>query len=372
MAKHPHPNPLRWERGPELLDTSFLRGTLITLSPPPNASVERRDSYHALMSEAGHLPVMAEQVLGLLDPQPGMICLDCTVGRGGHATLVAPRLGPAGRLIGIDLDSANLEFVRDRLGGCLPALDLVHSDFREAHAALAELGVSQVDLILADLGFSSSQMDDPQRGFSFSHEGPLDMRLDRSRKLTAAELVNRLPEKQLANLIWEYGEERASRKIARKIVECRRQAPIDTTLQLAQIVRQACGRLRTSGPGRRNKPAGRPRIDVATRTFMALRIAVNDELEALRQFLGRMPQLLRPGGKAVLISFHSLEDRQVKQAFMALKRQRTAEWLTKGPLTADRGQRDGNPRSRSAKLRAIRMIAAVAPSDGSASPRRLT
>jgi 16S rRNA (cytosine1402-N4)-methyltransferase len=225
-------------------------------------------------------------------------------------------------------------------------IDLVHANFVSARSILDGLGVGTVDLLLADLGFASTQVDDAARGFSFSAEGPLDMRLDPlGAGGSAADLVNKMPERDLADLIYQYGEERLSRRIARKIVEVRRQSPITTTSELARIVRAAYG-----GSGRSQ------RIDPATRTFMALRIAVNAELEALDQLLAAVPMLLGPGGVAVFISFHSLEDRRVKQAFVRLDQDGQAQRLTPKPLVADEAEVAANPRSRSAKLRALRML----------------
>ncbi len=297
-----------------------------------------------------HQPVLPQQVLELLAPGPGMVCLDCTVGVGGHAQLIAPHLAPGGRYIGLDVDPRNLEIARQRLAGIPVQLDLVRSNFAAAGDVLAELGVTSVDLLLADLGFSSNQMADPDRGFSFQADGPLDMRLDPGLHQTAADLVNELPQDELANLIFRYGEERRSRAIARKIVEVRRTSPINTTRQLAQVVRQV-----SRPPASKKNSRGR-RIDPATRTFMALRIAVNAELAALERLIDGLGNLLRPGATAAVISFHSLEDRLVKQAFVKYRRDDLATVLTAKPIVADDEQQRENPRSRSAKLRAIRWI----------------
>jgi 16S rRNA (cytosine1402-N4)-methyltransferase len=295
--------------------------------------------------DAGHKPVLAEQVIDLLQPQPGMVCVDCTAGRGGHAELLAKAIAPGGRLIGLDLDPQNLAFTRHRLADAAVPIELIHANFATLGSVLGSLGLDGADLILADLGFSSNQIDDAKRGFSFQHDGPLDMRLDPRLKTTAGDLVNDLPEKELADLIYQYGEERLSRKIARKIVEQRAQAPIVTTSGLSGVVRRAYG-----------PRARRQRINPSTRTFMALRIAVNGEMDALGQLLEALPALLRPGGAACVISFQSLEDRQVKHAFMHLHRTGMAQRLTVKPVVADESERRDNPRSRSAKLRAIRMI----------------
>jgi 16S rRNA (cytosine1402-N4)-methyltransferase len=293
----------------------------------------------------GHVPVLPAEVVALLNPQPGQVCLDCTIGRGGHGALIVPRLSPGGRYVGFDVDPVNLEFARARLAGTTVPVDLRHANFAGAPAALAQLGIGRVDLLLADLGFSSNQMENPERGFSFNSEGPLDMRLNPDLTSTAADLVNTLSEQELANLIYRLGEDRLSRRIARKIVETRARSPIISTRVLAEVVRQAYG-----------TRSGAQRLDPATRTFMALRIAVNAELEALTQLLHHLPELLTSGGRAVFISFHSLEDRLVKQAFAQLHRAGKARRLTPKPVTADEDERRDNPRSRSAKLRALEML----------------
>lgn len=299
-----------------------------------------------------HEPVMADQVLSLLNPRPGMICLDCTVGLGGHAKLILPHLAPGGRYIGLDVDPENIAIARQHLADAPVPVDLVTSNFAFAKTVLDRLGLASVDLLLADLGIASNQIRRSQCGLSFASDGPLDMRLDPTLPQTAADLVNELPERALADLIYRYGEERLSRKIARKIVEHRGQSPIITTIQLAQLVRRAYGRTQR----KKNGAKSRQRIDPATRTFMALRIAVNSELEVLQQLLGKLPCLLSKGAVAAMISFHSLEDRPVKQAFVGFCRDNQAQRLTKKPLIADRDALRANPRSRSAKLRAIQWI----------------
>jgi 16S rRNA (cytosine1402-N4)-methyltransferase len=286
-----------------------------------------------------HLPVLPEEVLTFLAPAPGAIVVDATVGAGGHARLIAERIAPGGQLIGLDQDPAMLDLARPRLTG-LPAT-LLHANFDRLREALDELGLAAVDGVLADLGFCSDQMDDPERGLSFSQPGPLDMRLDPTQGEPASALLRRLNERDLADLIYQYGEERFSRRIARRIVEARRTRPLETTEELAELVRRSVPR-----------PKGRrPAIDPATRTFQALRIAVNDELGALDRLLEQLPRCLKPGGRAVLISFHSLEDRRVKTAF----RDRTLwEALTRKPVQASEEEVQKNPRARSAKLRAAR------------------
>ncbi len=284
--------------------------------------------------EPHHVSVLPDEVLALLDPQPGQVFVDATLGAGGHARLVAERLGPAGRLIGLDRDASMLALAAPRLAG-LPTT-LVHAGFDELPEVLGRLGVAAVDGVLADLGVCSDQLDAAERGFSFGQPAPLDMRLDPTAGETAADLLRRLSERDLADLIWQYGEERFSRRIARRIVETRRLAPLKTTDQLAELVRRCVPRPPRKG-GRR-----RPPIDPATRVFQALRIAVNDELGALDRLLAALPDCLRPGGRAALISFHSLEDRRVKLAF----RDRT-RWqeLTRKPIQAGDEEVARNPRA---------------------------
>jgi len=284
-----------------------------------------------------HLPVMPQEVVHYLTPSSGQIVVDATVGIGGHARLLAERVAPSGRLIGLDRDPRMLDLARLRLHG-LP-VTLVHRSFDELPAVLKELGVDIVDGVLADLGVASDQLDDPGRGLSFRTEGPLDMRLDPTSGEPASALVNRLGERELADIIWTYGEERFGRRIARRIVQEREESPLATTTQLAELVRRCV-------------PRGKhQRIDPATRTFQALRIAVNDEMHALVRFLEALPAILRPGGRAVVISFHSLEDRRVKQAF---RNKEIYAQLTRKVVQPGESEVRNNPRARSAKLRAVR------------------
>ncbi len=282
-----------------------------------------------------HVPVLPGDVLSYLAPGPGQTIVDATVGAAGHAGLIAQRLGPAGRLIGLDRDPAMLQLARVQLQGS--PVQLFEANFDRLRDVLDELGIEAVNGVLADLGICSDQLDAAQRGFSFQQEGPLDMRLNPAEGETASTLLRRLNERDLADLFWKFGEERHSRRIARKIVETRRRTPLETTQQLADLVRRCVPR------GRRSA------IDPATRAFQALRIAVNDELGALDRFLAVLPDCLKPGGRAVLISFHSLEDRRVKQAFRDRQRWQV---LTPKPVQAGDEEIRENPRSRSAKLRA--------------------
>jgi 16S rRNA (cytosine1402-N4)-methyltransferase len=282
--------------------------------------------------EPRHLPVLSAETLRLLNPMPGETWVDCTVGAGGHTRLIGEKLGDTGRLIGLDQDPTMLDLARSRVSG-LP-IALVHANFDQLADVLTNLGIAAVAGVLADLGFCSDQLQQASRGFSFRDDGPLDMRLDPTSGETAADLVNRLSEASLADVFWEYGEERFSRRIARKIVEQRKTKPLATTAELAGLVRSCVPR---SGG-----------IDPATRVFQALRVAVNDELGALDRLLASLPRIVKPGGRAGIISFHSLEDRRVKQAF------RTAnvwEPLTKKPVEANDEEIARNPRARSAKLR---------------------
>jgi 16S rRNA (cytosine1402-N4)-methyltransferase len=289
-------------------------------------------------AESRHVAVLPAEVLHYLDPQPGQTIVDATVGAGGHARLLAERILPGGRLIGLDQDPQMLALAGRRLEG-LPIV-LKHRNFDELPDVLRELALSGVDGVLADLGFASDQLADPARGLSFQQDGPLDMRLDPTRGEPASALLRRLPERELADIFWRYGEERYSRRVARKIVEAREPGPIATTGQLADLVRSCVPRPR----GHRHV------IDPATRVFQALRIAVNDELGALERLLGALPGCVRPGGRMAIISFHSLEDRLVKQAF-----RKSPEWfkeLTRKPVQAGEDEIRRNSRARSAKLRA--------------------
>jgi 16S rRNA (cytosine1402-N4)-methyltransferase len=300
--------------------------------------------------------VLLSEVLEVLDPKRGETAVDCTLGRGGHAEALARAVGafdPAsgGRIVGFDRDEGNIDHVRARLAGA--ALTAIHDSFVRAPAHLERLGL-RADVVMADLGFSSTQMDDPSRGFSFSSEGPLDMRFDRSQALTAADLVNGLDEAALADIIHRYGEDPLARSIARKLVRARAIRPIQSTTALAGLVAEAYGpRARVS------------RLNPATRTFMALRIAVNDELGALTCLLDLISRgaaaadsgsWLRSGARIAIVSFHSLEDRLVKRAFAELVRRRLARSRTSGATKSSPRERESNPRARSARLRAIALV----------------
>ena len=286
-----------------------------------------------------HEPVLLGEVVRLLEPKPGQTILDGTVGLGGHAAAILPRIAPHGRYLGLDLDPRMLEQAAARLAP--PAdvtLELIEANFADLPVLLSQRGIEAVDAMLLDLGVNSAQLADPQRGFSFEHEGPLDMRFSPQQREQAVELVNRLSERELADLFYHYGQERQSRKIARAICAARRSGRIRTTRALARIVESAVG-------GRRG------RIHPATRVFQALRIAVNRELENLDRFLDACFTHLRPGGRVAVISFHSLEDKRVKRAFREAARAGVARVRTPRPVTPDADEIRRNPRSRSAKLR---------------------
>jgi 16S rRNA (cytosine1402-N4)-methyltransferase len=303
-----------------------------------------------------------EAVVAMCAPCPGETLLDCTAGLGGHAAALGASLGPLGQAVLNDLDSANLIQAERAVAGTGCRVHTLQGNFAEAPRRLcsppsAGLGLA-ADMVLADLGFASTQVDDSARGFSFMREGPLDMRMDPSRGVTAADLVASLPESELARLIHEYGEDRHARRIAGKIVQERARTPITTTLQLAAVARAALG-----------PAADRESIHPATRTFQALRIAVNDELGSLESLLhaiargvrlanqpGVSGAWLRAGARVAIISFHSLEDRLVKRAFADLESAGLVESLSAKPVVATDDEIACNPRARSAKLRGIRVV----------------
>lgn len=313
------------------------------------------------MPARAHIPVLLREVLAALDPHPGDVYLDCTAGLGGHAAAVAPHLGPTGTVVLVDLDPGNLASAAGRIRALPNALKVLteRGNFAEAPFRLEALGL-RANCVLADLGFASPQVDDPARGLSFQTEGPLDMRLDPAGPVTAADLVNRLNEGELERILREFGEERESRRIAQKLARERAREPITTTTRLAAIVRGVVGPRHPHGG-----------VDPATRTFQALRIAVNDELGNLDALLHHCERgakdasfsaraqkaWLAPGARIGVISFHSLEDRPVKRSFEALTKSGLAADLTDGVATASDAELSANPRARSAKLRAIRLLA---------------
>jgi len=308
--------------------------------------------------QVGHVPVLLKEAIDFLAVRRGGIYLDATVGLGGHSYEIAKRLGAPGHLIGLDKDPAALGIARERLvvsrsslvvgeKADWPTVELQHTSFadfaNDQQPALSRMakGPTTYDGILADVGVSSLQFDNPARGFSFQAEGRLDMRMNPHAELTAEQVVNHSDERELADVIYEFGEERRSRRIARAIVRSR---PIRTTVQLADVVSAAA------------RPMKHERIHPATRTFQALRIFVNRELDELRGLLNAAPQMLKPGGRVVIISFHSLEDRIVKDAFREGVKQGHYRLMTKKPVTPGEEEIDRNPRARSAKLRAAEKV----------------
>jgi 16S rRNA (cytosine1402-N4)-methyltransferase len=296
--------------------------------------------------ETRHIPVLLDDVLRVLDPRPGQTFADCTLGLGGHSSAILERIAPGGRLIAIDFDPANIDRARSRLESITPAgatFDLVHNNFAALPTVLATAGVEKVDGVLADLGVASPQIDDPARGFSYRQDGPLDMRMDPTRGKPASDLVNRMPERELADALLEYGDETDARDIARLIVERRKKQPITTTHELMALVCEARDFTIERGAGAKLHPAAR--------TFQALRILVNREMANLERLLAVLPDVLKPGGVAAIISFHSGEDRRVKDAFRDGVRGGLYSEISRDPITADEQQQRENPRSRSAKLR---------------------
>jgi len=315
----------------------------------------------------GHIPVLRTEVSDSLVLKQAETYVDLTAGRGGHAVDAAARVGAQGRVVLFDLDAGNLAYASDRVRRETGVVSTaVHGSFASVARELQSRHIA-ADAVLADLGFASTQVDDPERGLSFMRDGPLDMRLDRSQGVTAGDLVNRSSERELAETIQRFGEEPMARRIASKIVAARREAPITTTAQLADLVRDAYGsRARTS------------RMHPATKTFQALRIAVNDELGALGALLSSIhaaaravhegrPSWLARGARIAVIGFHSLEDRMVKQCFAEMSRAGFATEITRGALVSSESEAAENPRSRSAKLR-VAMVGV--PSSGELPPSR--
>ena len=310
--------------------------------------------------ESQHIPVMLGPVIELLNCKPGGIYVDATVGAGGYARSILEKSAAEGVVFGLDWDREAIERVRERLSGYGERLILEKADFADIRRVLSEHGIREVDGIAADLGVSSFQIEDPKRGFSFSKEGPLDMRMNLDLPQTAADLVNKLPEKDLADLIYRYGEERLSRRIARAIVAARKKGRIGDTRELADLIRKTVPATKDSF-----------RIHAATRTFQALRIAVNREIDSLERFLPEALDVLKPGGSLCVVAFHSLEDRMVKEAFRnwarscRCPRERAAcecegrplvRLLTKKALRPLPDEVERNPRSRSARLRAVEKL----------------
>ncbi len=291
------------------------------------------------MTEVVHAPVMLKEAVDLLNPHAGGIYVDCTLGGGGHAKEILSRIGERGHLIAFDKDRHAIERSQKVLAPYLNRVTIVHRDYRFLAEVLRELEIAEVDGILFDLGVSSYQVLEPERGFSYNYDAPLDMRMDDSSATTAADLVNTLSEKELGDIIYRFGEERWARRIASFIVEQRKKAPIKTTGQLTEIIKAAI-------PAAARRKGPHP----ARRTFMALRIAVNDELSGLEEGLRAGISFLKAGGRIVVISFHSLEDRIVKRIFREYAASNILRILTKKPLIPSEEEVLVNPRSRSSRV----------------------
>ncbi len=285
---------------------------------------------------------MADEVVAFLDPRPGKIILDCTLGEGGHARRLLPLLAPGGFLLGLDRDGSALAAAGEKLAGFGGMVGIERVNYTQLQAALVRAGLESVDGVLFDLGVNSAQLDNVERGFSFAKDGPLDMRMDNRAGKTAGDLVNKLNRKELEWLIREYGEERFAGRISRRIAEERKKSPIRTTGRLAEIITRAVPK--------------RGKIHPATRTFQALRLAVNEELDCLNRSLPEALKALRPGGRICLIAFHSLEDRIVKHVFRRWSEEGKVRIMTKKPVRPREEEIRFNPRSRSAKLRAAEKI----------------
>ncbi len=281
-----------------------------------------------------HIPVLMNEVLDGLKLDPSGVIVDGTLGGAGHAAEILKRLGPDGRLIAFDRDPEAVDAAEALIDD--PRATFIHANYADAPEHLVHLGIESVDGVLLDLGLSSDQLADRDRGFSFQSDGPLDLRFNPLEGVAAWKIINRMSEKHLADIIYQYGEERLSRRIARKIVAWRQDTEIKAASHLARLVRSCVPRSKKGG------------IDPATRTFQALRIEVNDELKWVKVAMKRFPQILNPGGRLAVISFHSLEDRITKQAIAA---DDTLKNLTKRPIQASEEELDENPRARSAKLR---------------------
>ncbi len=301
-----------------------------------------------------HIPVLLDETLEWLDCKPGATIVDCTVGTGGHARAILERIGPSGKLIAIEADAEALTQARKRLSAWKESVTFVRDNFRNLDNVLEQAGLRQVDGILLDLGMSSAQLGEASRGFSIYRSGPLDMRFDQRRSLTALEIVNRYPEKEIARIVRTFGEERAAGRIAAAIVRRRKEREISTTDELAELIAEVVG-----------SPRGG--IHPATKTFQALRIAVNREIESLESALPQAIMALKPGGRLVVLSYHSLEDRVVKNTFRRFEKGcvcppsfpvcrcgqvSEVRVLTKKPIRPSESETKRNPRSRSARLRA--------------------
>ena len=286
---------------------------------------------------------MCNEILEYIKLTPGMTVVDATIGCGGHSIKILEHILPKGRLIGIDRDCESLEIVKKRLSGFADVVNLIHGNFRDLDKILAMAGIDNADVIIFDLGLSSVQLSNPERGFSFRSEGPLDMRMDRSSFIQAYDLINNLNEEEISSLLWSFGQERFHNRIAHLLVSERQKAPINSTSEVANIVMRAVPRHYRFA-----------RIHPATRTFQAIRIAVNRELEALDEGIKKAIELLKRNGIIAVISFHSLEDRIVKINFRSARSEGKLNIITPKPLRPSQEERAQNPSSRSAKLRVAR------------------
>ena len=296
-------------------------------------------------SAVEHIPVLAEILAGQISLPQDAVMVDATIGQGGHSFLFGKKLGPKGVIVGLDVDKDSIQRAHLKLKDLACKVFFIPDNFSRLTERLREHDIQKVDFILADLGLSSAQLADAEMGLSFTRDMPLDMRIDKRLKTTAADIVNKTDEKSLADLIYKFGEDRASRRIARFIVQQRRTRPITTTAQLAAIVCRAL-----AGPAKKRKT----RLHPATRTFQALRIAVNDELQNLKGLLDSAPPLLNQNGSIAIISFHSLEDRLVKNDFRDNAKRGVYTIITKKPIVPSKDEIAENPRARSAKLRIAR------------------
>ena len=300
-----------------------------------------------MVEEKLHIPVMLHEVIDYLNPRPGQIIVDATLGTGGHSQEILKRITPGGRLIGIDRDEDSLAVCRKRFSEFAGSYELVQANFVDLDQVLEKLNIDKIDGIVFDLGISTYQLKDIERGFSFQQEGPLDMRMDKSSYISAYDLVNNLNESEISHMLWSFGQERWHNRIAHLLVEERRNQPISTTSQLANLVMRAI-------PYRYRKSYYR--IHPATRTFQAVRIAVNRELEILESAVKKAVAILKKKAKICVISFHSLEDRAIKHTFRALKAEGLIDIITAKPMTPADSEVAANPSSRSSKLRVAERI----------------
>jgi len=300
-----------------------------------------------MLETVWHVPVMLQEVIDYLRLEPGQTIVDATLGCGGHSLEILKRITPGGRLIGLDRDEDSLAICKERLSEFKESCEFVHANFSDLDQVLEKQGIDKIDGIVFDLGISTHQLKDAQRGFSFQEEGPLDMRLDKSSYISAYDLVNNLNENEISHMLWNFGQERWHNRIARYIIEERRNQPIATTAQLATLVMRAI-------PFKYRKSYYR--IHPATRTFQAIRIAVNRELEILESVVKKAVAVLNEQARICVISFHSLEDRIIKHTFRALKAEGMVDIITPKPLIPTVSEIERNPPSRSSKLRVAQRI----------------